>query len=75
VLRRKSDKAKAPKAKKEKAKKSPKARPARKSKSREGIVVQKKPTDVYTAMLMISLAAMAIACLMMFLEYRKYSAT
>ena len=78
MLRRKSkpgDKAakkpKPTKEKKPKAKKAKAAKPARKPKS-PGVPVQKRPTDIYAAMLMISLAAVLIACLMLWLELSSY---
>jgi len=74
VLRRKSSKPKkakkAAKPKKDKKAKSTskKARPSR----REGVVVKKADTDVYTIMLVISLAAILTACLLMWFELKSY---
>jgi hypothetical protein len=71
VFRRKSgDKASKPKPKKEKKPKA--SRPARKAKPREGVVVQKQPTDIYAVMLMISLGAVLIACVMLWLQLSAY---
>ena len=71
MLRRKSSKpkkAKAAKPKKAKKAKAAKARPAK----REGVVVKKADTDVYTIMLVISLAAILMACLLLWLELKSY---
>ncbi len=67
MLRRKSSKAKkkAPKPKKDKKKK---AAPSK----REGVVVKKAETDIYTAMLIISLGAILVACLMLWLELKTF---
>lgn len=37
-----------------------------------GVVVQRPKSDVYTVMLGIALTAIAIACLLLFLELRRY---
>ena len=67
MLRRKSSKAKkkSPKPKKDKKKK---AAPAK----REGVVVKKAETDIYTVMLIISLAAILVACMMLWLELKTF---
>jgi len=67
VLRRKSSKAKkkSPKPKKDKKKK---AGPSK----REGVVVKKAETDIYTGMLIISLAAILVACMMLWLELKTF---
>lgn len=76
MLRRKSgDQAKKPKPKKEKKPKAKKPKPSGKAQAKPkgpGVVVQKRPTDVYTVMLMISLAAVLLACLMLWLELSSY---
>ncbi len=77
MLRRKSkpgDKAaKKAKPKKEKKPKATKAKAKPRSKPKSpGVAVQKRPTDIYAAMLMISLAAVLIACLMLWLELSSY---
>lgn len=71
MLRRKSSKpkkAKAAKPKKGKKAKAKKAAPAK----REGVVVKKAETDVYTIMLVISLAAILLACMLMWFELKSY---
>ncbi len=68
---RKSSKkaAKKPKAKKtRKAKKSPK--PTRKA--AEGVVVKKRPTDIYSVMLLMSLGFVLMATLFLVLELGSY---
>ena len=72
MLRRKSSKpkkAKAAKAKKAKAKAKPKKAKAAK---REGIVVKKTETDIYAVMLCIALAAVLMACLLLWFELKNY---
>ena len=59
------------KEKKPKAKKAKAAKPSRKAKP-EGVVVKKRPTDIYTVMLMLSLGFVAIACLMLMMELGSY---
>ena len=67
----KSDKpAKAVKA--AKAKKEPKARPARKARPASLGPVKKQPTDIYTVMLMISMAAVFTACILLLLELNRF---
>ena len=39
----------------------------------QGVVVQKPKSDVYTTMLFLSLIAILIACLYLFLEMRAYN--
>ncbi len=67
MLRRKSSKAKkkSPKPKKDKKKKAA-------SSKREGVVVKKAETDIYTGMLIISLAAILVACMMLWLELKTF---
>ena len=66
MLRRKSSKAKkkSPKPKKDKKKAAPS--------KREGVVVKKAETDIYTGMLIISLAAILVACMMLWLELKTF---
>lgn len=66
MLRRKSSKAKkkSPKPKKDKKKAAPS--------KREGVVVKKAETDIYTVMLIISLAAILVACMMLWLELKTF---
>ncbi len=66
MLRRKSSKPK-----KAKAAKSKKAK-AKKPAKREGVVVRKTETDIYAIMLCISLAAILLACLLMWFELKTY---
>ena len=62
MFKRKSgDKAAKPKPKKEKKPKAARAARKPKSKPREGVIVQKQPTDIYAVMLMLSLGAVLIA--------------
>ena len=72
--RKSGDKAaKKPKPKKEKrpkAKKKPK--PARKSKSAEGVVIKKRPTDIYSVMLMMSLGFVLLAIVFLLMELGTY---
>ena len=70
MLRRGSKSAKAPKP--AKAPKAPKAAKAAKSKA-PGVFVQKSKSDIYTVMLGLSLAAILIAILFMFLEMKRYN--
>ena len=72
MLRRKSSKdKKAKKPKKEKKAKAKKPKKA-KAKKREGVVVKKTETDIYTVMLCIALAAVLLACLLMWFELKNY---
>ena len=64
----KSAKKKPKKEKKPKAKKKPK--PSRKS--AEGVVVKKRPTDIYTVMVLLSLVFVLLANLFMLLELGEY---
>ena len=71
VFGRKPGKKAAKKSKKEKkpkAKKTPK--PTRKA--AEGVVVKKRPTDIYTIMLMLSLGFVLMATLFLVLELGSY---
>jgi len=51
-----------------KSAKKPAAAPA----SSRGVVVEKPKADIYTAMLIVSLVAILIACLCLYLEMRTY---
>ena len=70
MLRRGSKSAKAPK-----PANAPKPAKAAKAaaKPKAGVFVQKAKSDVYTVMLGLSLAAILIAILFMFLEMRRYN--
>ena len=57
--------------KKAKAKKPPKP-PKTKKKKGPGVPVKKRPTDVYTVMLMMSLGFVLLACVFLFLELQVY---
>ena len=59
-----------PKPKKEKAAKAPKPKP--KKEKMEGVVVQKQKTNIYTVMLILSLVANLIACILLWLELGTY---
>ncbi len=67
--KKKGDKAAKPK--KEKKPKAKKAKPAKKKKA-PGVPVKKRPTDVYTVMLMTSLAFVMLSCVFLFLELQVY---
>ena len=57
---------------KAKAKKPPKPPKGKKKKKAPGVPVKKRPTDVYTVMLMMSLAFVMLACVFLFLELQVY---
>ncbi len=67
-------------AKKPKAKKTPKAKKSRKAKkspkparkAAEGVVVKKRPTDIYSVMLLMSLGFVLMATLFLVLELGSY---
>jgi hypothetical protein len=61
---------KAVKAKKEP--KAPKARPAKKARPVALGPVKKRATDIYTVMLIISMAAVFMACLLLLLELNRF---
>lgn len=71
--KKKGDKAaaKPKKEKKAKAKKEKKPK-AKKAKKAPGVPVKKRPTDVYTVMLMMSLGFVVLSCLFLFLELQVY---
>ena len=61
------------KAKPKKDKKEKKAKAKAKPKSKApGVPVKKRPTDVYSVMLMLSLAFVLLACVFLFLELQIY---
>ncbi len=70
----KSDKpAKAAKPKKEKkARVAREKKPAKKAALSPAVAIKKQPTDIYTVMLMISLGAVLIACVLLYLELSTY---
>ncbi len=61
-------------AKKPKAKKTPKVKktPKPTRKAAEGVVVKKRPTDIYSVMLMMSLGFVLMATLFLVLELGSY---
>ena len=66
---KKEKKAKA--SKKAKPKPKAKAKPSRKAKT-PGVPVKKRPTDIYSVMLMLSLGFVALSCLFLGLELSVY---
>lgn len=62
--------AKKPKPKKEKKTKAKKAKPSRKA--ADGVVVKKRPTDIYTVMLMMSLGFVTLSIVFMLLALSAY---
>ena len=68
--KKKGDKA-AAKPKKEKKAKAKAKKPAKKKKA-PGVPVKKRPTDIYTVMLMMSLAFVMLSCVFLFLELQVY---
>jgi|GEM_PF-3845230 len=67
--KKKGDKAAKPK--KEKKAKAKAKKPAKKKKA-AGVPVKKRPLDVYTVMLMMSLGFVMLACVFLFLELQVY---
>lgn len=66
--------AKPKKEKKAKPKKDRKAKAAAKPKSKApGVPVKKRPTDIYSVMLMLSLAFVALSCIFLFMELNAYN--
>ena len=67
---------KAAKPKKEKkakpAKKAKAKKPAHKAKAAPGVPVKKRPTDIYSVMLMLSLAFVALSCVFLAMELGTY---
>jgi hypothetical protein len=55
-----------------KVKKEPKAPAARKTRPASLGPVKKQPTDIYTVMLMISMAAVFTACILLLLELNRF---
>jgi hypothetical protein len=75
VFKRKStsDKpAKAPKAKKEKKSRKKRVKPATKVKAASLGPVKKQPIDIYTVMLIISMAAVFVACVLLLFELNRF---
>ena len=64
----------AKKPKKEKKPKAKKPKPSRKSKAAAapGVPVKKRPTDIYTVMLMASLGFVVLSCVFLILELGTY---
>lgn len=65
-------KKKGDKAAKPKKEKKPKAKKPAKKKKAPGVPKKKRPMDVYTWMLMLSLAFVMLACVFLFLELQVY---
>ena len=66
--------AKAAKPKKEKKSRKKKEKPAKRAGAASAVALKKHPTDIYTVMLIISIAAVLIACILLIVELNTYGA-